>query len=56
MGIEVDPGANDAARGVEKEISPVGAKVRVLVVPTDEEGTIADDTVAVILAAAGTRS
>ncbi len=48
LGIELDEGANAEARGVESEIGAPGARVRVLVVPTDEERLIADETVAVV--------
>lgn len=43
MGIKVDPVKN-AVRGVETEITGEGSKVRVFVIPTDEELTIARDT------------
>ncbi len=48
LGIELDEGANSGVRGLECDISAPGAKVRVLVVPTDEERLIADETVAVV--------
>jgi acetate kinase len=48
LGIELDAGANAGARGVESDIGAPGARVRVLVVPTDEERLIADETVAVV--------
>ena len=44
MGISVDPGKNDKMRGKEKIISHDGAKVAVMVVPTNEELVIARDT------------
>ena len=44
MGISVDPGKNDKLRGKEKIISHDGAKVAVMVVPTNEELVIARDT------------
>lgn len=44
MGISVDPGKNDNMRGKEKIISQDGAKVAVMVVPTNEELVIARDT------------
>ncbi len=50
LGIEVDAAANAAARGVKADIGAPGARVRVLVVPTDEEQVIADETVAVVAA------
>jgi acetate kinase len=48
LGIELDAERNAGTRGVECDISAAGSKVRVLVVPTDEERLIADETVAVI--------
>ncbi len=44
LGVRVDEVRNAAARGVEAPISPAGSEVVVLVVPTDEEGAIADAT------------
>jgi acetate kinase len=44
MGISVDPGKNDNLRGKERIISHDGAKVAVMVVPTNEELVIARDT------------
>ena len=44
MGISVDLGKNDNMRGKEKIISHDGAKVSVIVVPTNEELVIARDT------------
>ena len=43
MGIEIDKEANDC-RGVQKDISAPGAKVKTLVIPTNEELMIALDT------------
>jgi acetate kinase len=48
LGVDLDPGVNTQTRGVERVISAPDAGVRVLVVPTDEERVIADETVAVI--------
>jgi acetate kinase len=48
LGIELDPAANGAARGVLKDIATPGSSVRVLVVPTDEEAMIAEQTVEVL--------
>ncbi len=48
LGIRLDEAANSGVRGVECDISAPGARVRVLVVPTDEERLIADETVAVV--------
>lgn len=44
MGIEVDDKANDGLRGKEKLISKSDNKIKVLVVPTNEELVIAQDT------------
>jgi acetate kinase len=44
LGLALDHRANDDARGQEAEISPRGARVRVFVVPTNEEILIARDT------------
>ena len=46
LGLELDAGRNEKAQGVEAEISPEGAKPRVLVIPTNEELLIARDTFA----------
>ena len=43
MGIEIDPKKNNI-RGEERIVSPDGAKVKVLVIPTNEELMIAKDT------------
>jgi len=43
FGVEVDPVKNDAAVGGEHEISIDGASVKVLVIPTNEEGVIAKE-------------
>lgn len=48
LGIVLDPAANGKARGVGADISAGGSRVRVLVVATDEERVIADETVAVV--------
>jgi acetate kinase len=48
MGIAVDEGLNLAAVGKEGEISPAGAAVRVLVIPTNEELVIARDTLRLV--------
>lgn len=48
LGLRLDPERNDAARGVEQEISPEGALARVFVVPTNEELLIARDTVRLV--------
>jgi acetate kinase len=41
FGVAVDPARNEAAGGGERAISPPGAEVAVLVIPTDEEWEIA---------------
>ncbi len=48
LGIELDPALNATALGVLKDIATPGSPVRVLVVPTDEEAMIAEQTVAVL--------
>jgi acetate kinase len=48
LGIEIDVKTNAGVRGVECDISAGGSRVRVLVVPTDEERLIADETVGVL--------
>jgi acetate kinase len=50
LGIELDEDKNRAARGgrAELDISRAGGRVRVLVIPTDEELVIAEDTLAII--------
>ena len=44
MGIQMDASKNDGLRGKEMDISDPSSKVRVLVVPTNEELVIAQDT------------
>jgi acetate kinase len=48
MGLEIDRDVNEALIGGEGEISLEGSKVRALVVPTNEERTIARDVVRVL--------
>jgi acetate kinase len=48
LGIEIDPKKNDNLRSKEMVISPDNARVKVMVVPTDEELVIAEDTVEII--------
>jgi acetate kinase len=48
LGIEIDPGRNEERREDVREIQREGAPVRVLVVPTNEELEIAEETVACI--------
>jgi len=43
MGIQIDPAKNSVARS-ESDISVDGSRVRVLVVPTNEELAIAQET------------
>ena len=47
MGVEIDPEANKT-RGEEKVISTPASKVKVVVIPTDEELMIARDTEAIV--------
>ncbi len=49
LGIDLDQAANAKARGVAADISAAGSRVKVLVVPTDEERVIADETVATVM-------
>jgi len=48
IGIELDRGRNAEAVGCEAEISTDGSRVKVLVVPTNEERTIARDVIRVL--------
>jgi acetate kinase len=48
MGIAIDPGRNDAARGEEADVSPPDTACRVQVVPTNEELLIARDTYRIV--------
>jgi acetate kinase len=48
MGIELDPDKNNGLRSKEAVISRDGARVKVMVVPTNEELVIAEDTVRII--------
>lgn len=48
LGIEINKGLNDKTRGTETEISTPESKVKVVVIPTDEELMIARDTEAII--------
>ncbi len=50
MGIKIDQAKNDKAYGVEAVISTDDSKVKVLVVPTDEEFMIAADTMEILSA------
>ncbi|NUR88287.1 MAG: acetate kinase [Nonomuraea sp.] len=49
LGITVDPALNAASSDGERAVSPPGAEVAVLVVPTDEEAEIARETLEVCL-------
>jgi acetate kinase len=48
LGIDFDQNANNGLRGQEKEITKPGSKVKVLVVPTNEELVIAQDTMEIV--------
>ena len=47
MGVKMDPDANNV-RGKEAVVSAVDSKVKVLLIPTDEELMIAKDTAALV--------
>jgi acetate kinase len=48
LGIKIDPSKNDKLRGKEKVISTDDSKVKVMVVPTNEELVIAQDTLEIV--------
>jgi acetate kinase len=48
LGIQIDKNINTTSRGEERILSPEGAKVTVIVIPTDEELMIASDTLEII--------
>lgn len=48
FGIKLDKAINDTVHGEEKIISTKDSKVTVIVVPTDEEYTIASDTLELV--------
>ena len=48
MGIEIDVEKNSTIRGEEAIISTPNSKVKVVVIPTDEELMIASDTMALV--------
>jgi acetate kinase len=48
MGVQMDLEKNETVRGVEAVISTPASKVKVVVIPTDEELMIALDTVRVL--------
>ncbi len=50
IGVEIDKEVNDRTRGTETVISTPASKVKVVVVPTDEELTIARDTCEIVSA------
>lgn len=56
LGIELDDAANEAAVGREADISTSSSRIRVLVVPTNEELMIARDTLTIARAATATAS
>jgi acetate kinase len=47
FGVDIDPALN-SKRGVALDVSKPGAKVRVLVIPTNEELVIARDTKSIL--------
>ena len=48
LGVELDPDANEKFRGEQGEITKPGCKVRVFVLPTNEELAIARETLALV--------
>lgn len=48
LGIELDEEKNASVRGIECEISKPESKVKVVIIPTDEELTIAQDTLEIV--------
>lgn len=48
LGVEIDESKNDGLRGKEQIISKDGTKTKVMVVPTNEELVIAQDTLAIV--------
>jgi len=48
MGVEIDTAVNAKSHGVEVLLSTPGSKVKVVVIPTDEEYMIASDTLEII--------
>jgi acetate kinase len=51
LGIAVDPALNETRSADERAVSPPGAEVPVLVIPTDEEQEIARQTLALLTSA-----
>ena len=50
LGVKIDPAKNDGVRGKETVLSADDSKVKVLLIPTDEELAIAQDTAAIVSA------
>jgi acetate kinase len=48
LGVTIDPAKNVSAIDSESEVSAVGSKVRVLVIPTNEEKLIATETMEIV--------
>ena len=48
LGVDLDPDANEKFRGEQGEITKPGCKVRVFVIPTNEELAIARETLALV--------
>ena len=48
MGVKLDADKNNAIHGEEAVISTPDSKVKVVVIPTDEELMIASDTLAIL--------
>ena len=48
LGIEFDKEVNDGLRGRQAELTKPGSKVRVFVIPTNEELAIARETLALV--------
>jgi acetate kinase len=50
LGFEIDPAKNNALRGAEGEISGAGARVKIFVIPANEELVVARETLRCIAA------
>ncbi len=48
LGVDFDADKNEGLRGVETEINKPGSKVKVFIIPTDEEMVIAEETKALV--------
>ena len=48
LGVEINPEVNAATHGVEAELSTADSKVKVYVIPTNEELAICRETVALL--------